>query len=270
MGSLSEIADSLRSLGNLDKLHQAVISGAQTRTKFKNDNILYKSGILSEDAFDLWHTHYQAFGEETMVRRIKRARVVFEHLLSRGFGNNGVRLLDHGVCAGLLMLLSHTHFYRIFYGLGETEPSDTHKRALWKHFRVDIISKVAPVDAYWWWSGLVWATAACAIHNIQQMDPNDLPAELRETTDEGLLSLDEDPLAYLGILVDCVQEWDRYTVSHQSVFAGRLPLQGSNVTLESKDDVIILGMEKRFAEDAEKNLDRSLKDWKKHLRITNL
>jgi hypothetical protein len=82
-------------------------------------------------------------------------------------------------------------------------------------------------NAYWWWVSLVWATAATALHNVQQQE-SPWPGCVEAIQP---LGLKEDPLAYLGILVDVLQEWDRYTVFRDSIFTGRLPLQGKDVRL---------------------------------------
>ena len=47
-----------------------------------------------------------------------------------------------------------------------------------------------------WWTGIVWATAATAIHNVQQMDT----LTSVDASWPGPISLEEDPIAYLGIL----------------------------------------------------------------------
>jgi hypothetical protein len=83
------------------------------------------------------------------------------------------------------------------------------------------------------------------------------------------LQLDEDPLAYLGILVDCIQEWDRYTVSRESVIAGVLPLQGADVKLANEGERIQIDYsDPDRAAKVCKDLDNSLSDeWKQILDI---
>jgi hypothetical protein len=71
------------------------------------------------------------------------------------------------------------------------------------------------------------------LHNIQQMsDANKLDASW-----PGRLSLDEDPLAYLGVLVDVLEEWDRYSV-FKALDAE--PIQGTEVELGAPADKVVL------------------------------
>jgi hypothetical protein len=72
--------------------------------------------------------------------------------------------------------------------------------------------------------GIVWGTAAVGLHNIQQMSS----AAKLDSDWPGKLSLADDPLAYLGILVDIVQEWNRYSVFKM---LDREPIQGIEVEL---------------------------------------
>lgn len=69
-----------------------------------------------------------------------------------------------------------------------------------------------------------WPAATC-IHNIQQL-PHTWPGLKKEV---GQLDYKEDSIAYLGIMVDIIQEWDRYTVFKDSIITGALPIQGRDV-----------------------------------------
>lgn len=112
--------------------------------------------------------------------------------------------------------------------------------------------------AYWWWTSIVWATAAVAIHNLQQQGKR-WPGCRDEITP---LTLSEDPLAYLGILVDVLQEWDRYTVFRTSIFTGKLPLQGKDVRLGTDNGIVLIdyGSEDR-AKKVREALNTSLQGW---------
>jgi hypothetical protein len=265
VNSLAGIGDSLRTLGELSRLQAAAFNEMKKKVTLDKDHPLRRNNSLPQDAFELWGQHYQSVGQPSMVRRMKRLAKVFEFLLHSGMSGQGLRLLDHGVCSGLLLLLYTTDYFSIYFGLGDSPPKKKTDSAPWTRFRKDVPSPNAPVFAHWWWSGIVWGTAACALHNVQQMSQSDLPVDLKE--EDHPLSIEEDPLAYLGILVDCVQEWDRYTTSQESVIGGRLPLQGTDVTLCHKDDVIHLGLPKRFADDASKALNGCLQDWSQYLQI---
>jgi hypothetical protein len=53
------------------------------------------------------------------------------------------------------------------------------------------------------WRAILRGTAATAIHNIQQLEGPFYEAG----KNYGPLTLEEDPLAYPGILVDILEEW---------------------------------------------------------------
>ena len=98
------------------------------------------------------------------------------------------------------------------------------------------------------------------MHNVQQMK------DLEQSRDP--LRLEDDPLAYLGILVDCLEEWDRYSVFP---IIGRLPLQSSDVklTVEGRAIVVDYGDPNRAAE-VRKSLELTLLDWKSIVTVNPL
>ena len=231
--SMAAVSDALRSVGNLEQLRSAanLERAANEKPVHEPDYLGTKNG-LPGDAFDLWQRHYEYYGLPSMADRIKAVRVVFDSLMREGLGDTGIRILDHGVCGGLLLLLYSTFYFRVYFGLGNDAPEDEGDRRIWQRFRdAGLIHPPAPfeepsTDALWWWTGVVWATAATCLHNVQQ-----LSGKGPQYASIQKLSLDEDPLAYLGILVDGIQEWDRYSVSREAVISGALPLQGIDVEL---------------------------------------
>jgi len=143
------------------------------------------------------------------------------------------------------------------------EPSDKRKKRAW-----ETIKKECEANDYepeWWWQATVWATGATAIHNVAQMDP----VERLRTAHPGPLSIREDPLAYLGILVDVLQEWDRHTVAGLSPVTGIRPLQGIDVSVEIPKDLIHLVYDTAHrAGKVKKTLDMALQDWKNLVDIS--
>lgn len=115
-----------------------------------------------------------------------------------------------------------------------------------------------------WWTGIVWATAATAIHNVQQMDT----LTSVDASWPGPISLEEDPIAYLGILVDVLEEWDRY-----SVFKGlnREPIQGTEVQLGYRDQKVVVRFEggpgRGRARKLSDELDKALIGWTSLLEV---
>jgi hypothetical protein len=201
---------------------------------------------------------YRLNGRDSMVARIKWMRLAFEALLREGLNGTGLRMLDHGVCAGLLSLLYSTFFFNIYFGLKRaipTRPSDARliERFQRKKYR-----------ALWWFKGVLWGTAAAALHNLQQqlssIPVSGVPEKLR---------LEEDPIAYLGILVDCVQEWDRYGVSREGVIGGALPLQAVDVGMSSDQNGISIKYgDSERAGAVQKLLNSALQNWQEILTVS--
>lgn len=262
--SISGIADALRSLGDLEEVRIAIQAETMATNDLAAKSLFNQIHAIPGDAFDLWERHYGCYGFTTMAQRIRRLRGIFEDLLTDGLGMTGLRHLDHGVCSGLLLLLYSTFYFRMHFGLGKTPPADRIQAELWRKFKSADTAENVEYEALWWWHGVVWATAAVAIHNVQQQQPGE------ERDGSGPLRLDEDALAYLGILVDCVQEWDRYTVSRESVVGGLLPLQGADVLLGTENGKVrlILGDSSRTTR-IRQNLDRSLRGWDVFLELAS-
>jgi hypothetical protein len=183
---------------------------------------------FSTDAFELWAHHYKRFECPGMAQRILSMRNVFNGLIDDGLPGVDLRLLDHGVCSGLLLIMASTYYYRVYVQAKKHEATS----ALAKRF-VGEDPRNQPASPAFWWTGIVWATAATALHNIQQMsDANKLDPGW-----PGQLDLDDDPIAYLGVLVDILEEWDRYSV-FKALDAE--PIQGTEVELGSTVDKIVL------------------------------
>lgn len=103
------------------------------------------------------------------------------------------------------------------------------KQSIMKHFHYKASN---------WFSLVLWGTAAAAIHDIvQNKDLWKTPKEMKYIfeltggTNNGILKLDDSHLCYLGVLVDIIQEWDRYSVIKESVFSEKFQLQGIQVDI---------------------------------------
>jgi hypothetical protein len=256
--SMTSIADSLRLLGSLQSLQQQVLHEVK-QTNYPNCSWDCLNRKLPEDAFDLWERHYSFLKLDSMVERIATLRKFFEYEMTSGFNGTGLRMLDHGVCSGLLLLLYSTFYFRMHAGLETKKPFTDDDEKLHKAFVERTLPAGVSYNPSWWWNGIVWATSAAGLHNFMQVPhlkplPYESPKPLR---------IDEDPLAYLGILVDILQEWDRYTVSPESAIGGVLPLQGIDVELNStgKSGVTIKFRDNFFRDRVKKALTESLADW---------
>jgi len=259
--SLRTLADCLRDLHDLEQLRLTILSERREKKIEPNEpDPIAKEKGLPGDAFDIWCSHYEHFGPPSMVNRIKRLEKAFEWIMNEGLGATGIRLLDHATCSGLLLLLISTFYFRVHFGIGNSKPDSEYRRRV----RDKFLDRRSRYEALWWWSAVVWATAATALHNIQQL-PTCWPEHVGPTIP---LSIEEDPLAFLGILVDCLQEWDRYTVSRETVVAGQLPLQGADVIMDhSNGQVIVDYRDLSVSRDVKKGLDRSLLGWQSYIDL---
>lgn len=271
--SITGIADSLRSLGDLQTLKEKLGSEIQD----ENLSIVKRKILenrLPEDAFDLWHTNYKYFDNESMQDRIKTLRLFFEFQMSQGFNGTGIRILDHGVCSGLLLLLYCSYYFRIYAALDNTElsGSDLEIAEQFKGRAEEIDIKY---NYSWWWESIIWATAATAIHNFMQLN-HEGPITYKAPAP---LNIEEDPLAYLGILVDCLQEWDRYSVDSESIFSGVLPLQGVDIKMgvNTNDKIEFRFTEMKennvrskhdYKDKIEKSLTKSLHNWQDYIQLS--
>lgn len=252
--TLGDIADELRTVGNLDDLVAAVrdfCDGAGTLAGRKPN----PSDFLS-DGFELWAHHYERFGSPGMALRIRSARKAFNGMIDTGLPGPNIRLLDHGVCGGLLQLIASTYYYRLrATALKISEPKPRFVRAI-----VD----AGDWSPAFWWAGIVWGTAAVGIHNIQQID---LVGKL-DPGWPGKLSMSDDPLAYLGILVDIMQEWNRYSVFKD---LEREPIQGIEVELGAERHKIVMQFTQPNAAvraaKMRKNLEQALNGWSDFLEV---
>jgi hypothetical protein len=248
-GTLGDIADELRNIGSLDKLIAAVNEKCDDLDILKHNKPTVDD--FSGDAFDIWVSYYDKFKKPNMSKRMKSVRTIFNKLIDQGFPDTDVCLLDHGVCGGLLQLYASTYYYRLYAALSASHPKP--------RFADRFLSGKRWSPAFWW-TGIVWGTAAVALHNVQQL--GDARATKLDPAWPGRLALSDDPLAYLGVLVDIVQEWNRYAVFKA---LDHVPVQGVEVMLGYERGKIVLKfLEPNAAKRAKKlreNLQDALKGW---------
>ena len=258
--SMPAIANRLRNLGSLEKLEKAVRIRAGSA---KSASLLGKLSPISSDAFDLWRLHYRRLGMKNMVSMVNYAEKAFVSLYTNGTSANQVRILDHGVCGGLLLLQWLTRFYRIHFGLRSNSRNDVEMNA------AGIIKRITTkggYDAWIWWAGAVWGSATCALHSL--LEDRGLAKVGCATPPR--LALEDDPITYLGILVDTIQEWDRYTISYKNTLSGHIPLQGHEVYLGHTNTKVILKYHYNHTHVRNKvieALNRCLLNWDVYLKI---
>jgi hypothetical protein len=80
---------------------------------------------------------------------------------------------------------------------------------------------------------------------------------------------DEDPLTYLGVLVDILQEWDRFRVNPNSLGQPE-PVQGVDVFLGNADGTVEISYPSLVAAEVCKNLNKTLDGWKNYVKIISI
>jgi len=242
-GSLGGIIDGLQKMGGLDPLLEDVGKVVP--------NLPTLSGKYVT-AFELWAAHYEHLGKKEMVKYVGDTQQAFADLAYNGLKTAGVRVIDHGVAGGLLLLQLITMYYGARSALSRSSAK------LSSAGSASFMGSAGGVDynPAFWWGGILWGTFATAVHNVQQAMPQEK------------LKLEDDPMAYLGILVDILQEWDRYAVQRGAVLAHEPALQGVDVpaTIAAKGVLTVKLPEKR-CEKAIEDLDKALERWDRLLAL---
>jgi hypothetical protein len=243
--SLTSVADRLRDLNDLSELERRI--GVSDKPK-----------QLSSDAFELWEQHFEQYSPAN-VPTIREVEENFDRYLNVGIPGAGVKVLDHGVCSGLLQLQYSTFYFRVASAiksrLGGSLP-ETDRKAL-SLFIENTEEKGGPIDFDYWWQIVVWSTGATAVHNLVQQEKKKY-------------SVDSDPLTYLGILVDCIQCWDRFSVNPLSIFSGAVPAQSAEVEYDLVNGRAVFSFQNQtetFIERLRDELNNSLLDWDQFIEI---
>jgi hypothetical protein len=246
-GALGGIIDGLQQMDGFGMLFEDVRKAVSNLPALQGERI---------NAFELWTAHYDFVRKPKMVELVSHTQRVFAGLAYNGIEDIGLRVIDHGVAGGLLLLQLITMYYGARSALSRSEPEWSSPES-----RTNFMGSEGGVDykPAFWWGGIVWATFATAVHNIQQAMPR------------GKLKLEDDPLAYLGILVDVLQEWDRYSVQRGAVLAPEPALQGVDVpTTVTKNGVLEVKLPAKRYGKAKKDLDKALQDWEQLLTLAPL
>ncbi len=245
--SLLSVALALRSLGDLSPLQDALTTQLKASASLPPQ--------LAGDGFALWETYFSEYSP-SFVNSIKRVEKVFHKYLQEGLTGAGIRVLDHGVCGGLMLLQYSTFFYRVATALKSREQiakagGDVALKEAYSQFFTNL-----NYDPEYWWKVVVWSTCATALHNIVQQEPVQL-------------SIDDDPLTFLGVLVDSIQCWDRFSVNPGGVFAGDLPTQANDVRVDFTGNCATfeLTIPENTFKKIIKELDASLKDWRSYANV---
>lgn len=268
--SLSSLGDHLCNIGfceniriNLEKL-----DGFNSLDDQEKKAIIKEPFGLNRNAFSLWETYYKVYADASTDNKKSKMELILEIVkeeyndaIWKG-SNQGYRNLNHGVCSGLIALKALSFFYDFVYGfkkldkwkdysdkyedlikqghLNEVDKVSEHSYDETKLFITkdslpeQIILRNGPNgrNADFWFDKVLWATASVAIHDvIQQKYYETICKKHDEKTGVLKIRINDDPLAFLGVLVDALQEWDRYTVLGESAFTDTEPLQSTEVEL---------------------------------------
>ena len=209
------------------------------------------------------------------------------------------RNLDHGVCSGLILLQALLFVRELFLGFQSTnkkEYSDFEKaqtnpktskpvpyqmvsKETFDNIRNGIVVEPKRITIRYpngefkiddWFSKVCWATSSAAIHSLIQLPDyrkecqkhilinENLPEDKKENLK---IDLKDDSLAFLGILVDKLQEWDRYKVRIRgaSAFTGEEPLQSTQIKLDHIGSKITMTYPAKLKDDLCKEINDCLK-----------
>jgi hypothetical protein len=78
---------------------------------------------LPSDAFTLWATNYRHFGQREMATRMENLTTALDAFVDQGLPGATVRVLDHGVCGGLLLLKYSTLWFCLYEALNRAPPA---------------------------------------------------------------------------------------------------------------------------------------------------
>ncbi|GAB4394341.1 MAG: hypothetical protein Tsb0032_18600 [Kiloniellaceae bacterium] len=260
--SRDKLAESLLDVSNLDGLLAAV-------EKYYPDHQFQDDIGKMKTPFDLWAENYFFFKNEKMGQAIRLLKKDFSKLQTQGLGKGGPVIFDHGVCSGLILFHFVTYYYLLDISL--SSPMGGHGLSDIKR-RYDLKEK-GEMTIDLWWSGLVWATAATAIHNrYQALGTESGPAASDEVGMQTKLSLEDDPLAYLGIMVDELQFWDRFNVFDPVKDYNELPTQATQVRLGTSKPIgdIDFAAPNHEVIRLKKELDRRLIGWDRILNLESI
>lgn len=285
--SIYTIINSLRSLDSLEMV------------KENTNELMTKNGIdtikteLSSDVFDIWIENLEYYSLQwkkfdkrkikvldhnedhftIMKKKIIELKNYFTDVHTKGYKGLGVRNIDHAVASGLILLKCSTLFFQIFHAIELKNPkkSKNSNQAI-KNFiqklKRDSKRNNFESDLLWWWQGIIWATMSAAYHNFPMMKkywPNKFKCDK--------LKIENDPLTYLGLLVDILQEWDRYSSSPDLMSENNYPLQGRDMRLHfnKTKKIVEISYPKTFDnkefEEIKNKLNENLIDWNKIIII---
>lgn len=213
------------------------------------------------DCFSVWREHYRTHKNTPMEKRFESLESYCYAAAFDGSPGIELRTLDHGACSGMVLLQASTSFYRLLEGIRSQTGTPPTASSISEDSALQKIQNAIDGAEYWptwWWQGVCWATAAAAFHNFVQAEP---------ARAGGPISVDEDALAYLAVLADILQDWDRFRVN-PTPGGRRVPIQSVDCGLSaSKVGLVTLSVPAARATKLRDDLDTSLRDWRRFVRV---
>ena len=287
--SLASLGDRLCDIGSCENIRKNLVKTNLVKTKDEEEEY-----FLNREAFSIWGMYYRKTNKEKMKRILEIVREEYYDAMWSGY-NQGYRNLNHGVCSGLIILQALTFYHEFIWGfelidwghfdckqhkendqtngISKTSYDETKKRIEEKFFPKEMSIRSNPKPDFWF-NKVLWATSSIAIHDVIQQGHYKQICKKYDPEKEGetvKIKIDDDPLAFLGVLVDALEEWDRYTISGDAAFSKKTePLQGTDIDIEFESEEKPInfyypvkgGEEKDFASDIEKTLNDCLDGWK--------
>jgi hypothetical protein len=294
--SFPSLADHLRDVGVLENIRNRDKNAAKEFLNSNLENQKIEEYDLNLEAFRLWEIFYKRYIAERIAKNIlKEVKEQFENDVWEGGPTTKRRNLNHGVCGGLILLQAATFWYDLVWGLeNEKNKENIKDKEIKKEVKVsennfqEIIKKIGneriPLHItlrrpagfiFEDWIKDLWASSSVAIHDYVTKETWNVKSE-QENDPELQIKLEEDPLAYLEILVDLVQEWDRYTVLGESAFVGSELLQSYEILFVFKSNNTNKftftfpwreNSTKQYGDEIGKSLDRILTSWDEYIEL---
>lgn len=294
--SLASLGDRLCDIGSCENIRKKLMEIEELIPLKKDEKgIMEEEYCLNREAFSIWRMYYQNNDNETMKNILEIVKDEYYDAMWKG-SNQGYRNLNHGVCSGLIVLQALTFYHEFIWGFDlfnwkkfnnkqvkEKDHTNCISEYIYNETKNLITTKYVPeeisirggLSPYFWLKKVLWATASIAIHDVIQEKYYEKICKKNGKPECVKIKLDEDPLAFLGVLVDALQEWDRYTISGDLAFSEKTELlQSTDVGIDIKSHKINFyyplkkgSGEKDFSKDIKDTLGRCLSNWNQLIGI---
>ncbi|MGZ8172607.1 hypothetical protein [Methylobacter sp.] len=298
--SLASLGDHLCDIGSCENIRRKLKECRESKTP-SNAAIMEDYG-LNREAFSIWNMYYEFYDQLKMQAILDTVKNEYYDAVWKG-SNQGYRNLNHGVCSGLIVLQALTFCHEFVWGFNlnnwtgfNNEQKEKGRNLInciseqiYAQTQSQVTRQFVPEEmairgafsAEAWFKKVLWSTASIAIHDFMQEGYyKKICVNYGIKDGYEKISFKEDPLAFLGILVDALEEWDRYTISGKFAFSEKAELlQSTEVYIDpytGSDRVNFyyprkkLNEEKDFRADIDKVLRQCLDGWQSVVNVLDL